>query len=225
MKKPFVVQEALEMPSSLRFIGPVQVLRITHAGIKYCNDKLGLCINIPQGAIIKGLELHLEVGMSLYGPFEYPAGTSPISPILMLCPQENVTLQKPIEVTLPHCIDQASQADVKALGIRIVKADHSQHLAVCTMLEDQVRFSFMDMDEAETDIRFSQDGDAKEYVTFSLSHFCFISLRSATSSEAARRKGFCIIPLQPIRFPPACNGITYHLPITYYMSPWLEVSY
>ena len=221
VKKPLVVQEALKLSSSLTFVKPVQVLRITYAGMKYCDHRLGLCISVPEGAIQKGLQLHLEIGMCLYGPFKFPIATAPISPILMLCPQEDIALQKPIEVTLPHSIDGAKESDIKALGIRVVKADHIYE----TPLGEDPHFLFLDTRFKVVFKQIIQDKNVQEYATFSLEHFCFVSLRNSENmkSVVAKRNSLCICPLYPSRIPAATPGLTYHLPITYYMDPWIEV--
>ena len=221
LPKLTVVQEAVKLAPSLTFIKPLEVLQVFNAGLKHCDDCLGLCIDIPEGAVPVGVVLHLEVGMSLYGPFEFQDETSLISPILMLYPQEDITLLKPIRVTLPHMIDQANERDVEALGIRVVKADHSLQCA------SSAKYVFTDVDANITFERKGQDENIKEFATFSLIHFCFISLRSKTNSEVATRKGYCICPFYPTRVSSATatpgHEFTYHLPITYYMDPWLEV--
>ena len=211
----YTLKLQLLKPPKLKFIKPVEELLISHKGLLYDETSLGLCIDFPQGAIPKGQLLKLKVGMCLYGPFKFPDNTSPIAPILMLRSQEDIFLQKPVKVTLPHIIHQATENDVEALEIRVVKADHTR---------DVKTFVFTDIDPKETNINFSQDEDIKEYATFFLSHFCFISLRSATTSEAARKKGFCISPMYPVRVTETTSQYTYHLPITYYMDPWLVVS-
>lgn len=222
VKKPLEVRESLKL-SHLTFVKPVQVLQITHAGIKYQDDKLGLCVIFPEGAIPKNCKLCLEVGMSLFGPFKFPMNTTPISPILMLCPQEDISLQKPFSVTLPHIIDKATEGDVEAMGIGVVKANHTAEAYLGT----QKQFSFEDTDSKVVfeQIRQFEDENSKEYATFSLTHFCFISLRINESMklEVRKRKSFCIGPFYPTRISVTTPVLTFHFPITYYMDPWLEV--
>ena len=216
-----MVREALRVSSSLSFVRPVQVLPITHAGMKYCDDRLGLCVSIPEGAVPEGLILHLEVGMCLHGPFKFPANTSSIAPILLLYPQENITLQKCIKITLPHIIDCAQESDVETLGIQVVKADH----ILGAYPETHLPFSFVDTDSKIVFEQIGQNENFQNYATFSLTHFCFLSLRvnKKMKSEVAKRKAFCVSPLYPTRVTAATPAFTYHFPITYYMDPWLEV--
>ena len=78
-----------------------------------------IMLRIPGDAIPPGMVIHLEVAVVLYGPFQFPDGLCPISPILWLCIQENVDLRKPIDIILPHFL-----TDAKSFGIRFAKADH-----------------------------------------------------------------------------------------------------
>ena len=112
----------------ISFIKPVVVLQVSSKASKYCDDSLGLCIDIPEGAIPEGSLLQLKVGMCLYGPFKFPGNLYPIAPVLMLYPQNDIQLQKNIRITLPHIIEDAKDSDVNNLGIQVIKADHTSLL-------------------------------------------------------------------------------------------------
>ena len=210
------------MSSLLKFVKPVEVLQVTHEGKDFFEDSLGVCIKFPKGAIPKGSQLHLEVGMCLYGPFEFPANTSPIAPILTLCPQESIPLLKPITITLPHIIDQATESDVKDAGIKVLKADHN-----CLLQGTPDLPSLYVFEDIDSSISFEQIGD-ENYATFPLLHFCFITLRRDRSiqSDFAKRINitYCISPLYPRNIAAATSEIPYHYPITYYMKPCFEVT-
>lgn len=207
----------MKFSPSLKFMTSVESVRVTSKGKIYNSISLGIGIDIPEKAIPAGELLEVNIGICLYGPFKFPTKTFPIAPILSLHPQSNIPLLKPIKITLPHIIDQATENDIEALGIRVIKADQ---------LPGMSRYVFKDMDPTETNITFEtrgQDKYTEEYATFSISHFCFLCLRSDTSSEAAKRKGFCISPMYPTTTSATPSAFTYHLPLTYYMRPWLEV--
>ena len=71
-----------------------------------------------------------------------------------------------------------------------------------------------------TDLYFHSQSD-KELVTFTLSHFCFITLRANGhgSREAAERTGYCVCPLLPSPKDVNSGTFTYHLCVTYFMDP------
>ena len=209
------VRQAFKFPTLLSFVKPVEIFSTSSSGGMYKDASLGLCIEVPQGAVPEGCVLRLEVGMSLYGPFQFPPDTTPIAPILMLCPQEQMVLRKPVLVTLPHIIDQASLFDVEGLGIKVVKADHQ---ALWCSQSQQCYF-----EDIATVITFDSC-EGQEYATFAISHFCFVSLRAKTEREVALRFGYCISPLYPTQAVSSTSQFNYLLAVTYFNRPWLEVS-
>ena len=184
----------------------------------HSDSDLGLCIDIPAGAIPEDLQLRLEVGMSLFGPFKFQPNSSPISPILMLCPQEDIALQKPIKITLPHILDGLVDSDVEALGIRVTKADHQ---FLFSYLGGPLQCVFEDLDLEQSKISF-ETRDDKEYAIFSISHFCFLCLRQNTKCKSVKGKNYCISPMYPMETAQG-SALTYHFPVTYYVDPWIKV--
>ena len=108
--------------ASVPFLTQVKVLTCDSSGCEYYNYDHDITLRIPGDAIPPGMVIHLEVAVALYGPFQFPDGSCPISPILWLCIQENVDLRKPIDIILPHLL-----TDAKNIGIRFAKADHKQY--------------------------------------------------------------------------------------------------
>ncbi len=201
----------------LSFIQPIDVFQITSTSgyyIYYHCDSLGLSIEAPEGIIPRGSVLPLKVGMCLYGPFMFPKDCTPIAPILMIRPPEDVCLLKPLKITIPIIITEAKDGDVKALGIQVVKTDHAL---------DDGTLIFEELDESCTNLKLhSRNGFG--YATFSISHFCFISVRANNSSEVVKRSGYCICPLHPRPSTMSSGVFTYHLCVTYFMEPCITVS-
>ena len=212
--KPSVVRQALQFSADIPFIKPVEVLQVSSKGRQYCDDSLGLCINIPEGAVPEGSLLQLEVGMCMYGPFTFPGNLYPIAPILMLCPQNDIRLNKELRITLPHIISHATEKDLEILGIEVIKADHRSLFVACECIFNNII--------GESNLSF-HTSDNYEYLSFTLSHFCFVTLRGTTKREIAERMGYCICPLLPN--PSSSSNYTYHLCLTYFMKPCLNVSF
>jgi hypothetical protein len=81
-----------------------QMLECDFNGREYTNVDHDITLRIPEGAVAEGEKIHFEVGVAMYGPFIFPDNTQPISPILWLCVlDENVKLNKTLEIILPHC--------------------------------------------------------------------------------------------------------------------------
>ena len=138
-------------------------------------------LRIPDGAIPPGMVIHLEVAVALYGPFQFPDGSCPISPILWLCIQENVDLRKPIDIILPHFL-----TDIKKCGIRFAKADHKQY---ATDECGQNRYIFEPLETAF--IAYKERN--QNYGILSTQHCCYLCIISENpqiSPEFALKAGY-----------------------------------
>ena len=196
----------------LSFIQPIDVFQITSASGYYHCDSLGLSIEAPEGIIPQGSVLPLKIGMFLYGPFKFPKHCIPIAPVLMIRPPEDVCLLKPLKITIPLIITEPNDSDVEALGIQAVKAKHATNDCM-----------FEELDESCTNLKLhSQNGFG--YATFSISHFCFISVRGNNSSDVIKQSGYCIYPLHPRPSTMSSSVFTYHLCVTYFTEPCITVS-
>ena len=57
----------------------------TSEGIEYNDEWNDFTLKIPQGAIPEGESLTIDIGVALYGPFQYPEGLRPVSPVFWIC--------------------------------------------------------------------------------------------------------------------------------------------
>lgn len=113
--------------ASVPYLGQIEVLICDSVGGEYYSPDHGIKLRIPAGVIPPGHIAHFEVAVALYGPFQFPDGTYPISPILWLCIQENIDLRKPIDIILPHFLASIDKNAIESLGINFAKADHKQY--------------------------------------------------------------------------------------------------
>ena len=62
--------------------------------------------------------------MAEYGPFQYPSGLRPVSPIFRVSVRDPTftNFLKPVEVTIPHCLDLKVSEDSKLLGLTFLKS-------------------------------------------------------------------------------------------------------
>lgn len=99
--------------SNLPLVEPPQVFTCDNSGKRYTLDGHDISVSVPPGAVAKGSLVTITAGVLLSGPFMFQAGQSfvPVSPILHLSVQGklHVGLKKPITLTFPHFLDQASQ--------------------------------------------------------------------------------------------------------------------
>ena len=161
--------------TSVPFLSQVEVLTCDSFGGEYYSSDHGIMLRIPAGAILRGQVAHFEVAVALYGPFQFPDGACPISPILWLCIQENINLRKPIDIILPHFLASINKSDIESLGINFSKADHKQYT---TDVSRKYRYRFR---PSKTAFIAYKEGN-QSYGVLSVQHCCF----------------FCIISNNPI---------------------------
>ena len=84
---------------------------------------------IPKGAIVG--DHKVQVAVMKYGPigpFEYPDGYKPVSPIVWLCTSQK-KFQKYLDVILPHCSDLGNSDDeASQTQLVFLKASHNEYI-------------------------------------------------------------------------------------------------
>ena len=95
----------------------------TNEGGYYHNDHNDFVMEIPAGAIPEGERITIDIGVALYGPFQYPKDLRPVSPVFWLCirDQKDFHFLKPVKVTIPHCLNLESHDDIESLGVTFLK--------------------------------------------------------------------------------------------------------
>ena len=98
---------------------------------------------IPKGAIVG--DHKVQVAVMKYGPigpFEYPDGYTPVSPIVWLCSSQK-KFQKDLKIILPHCSDfENSNEDSSQNQLVFMKASHKY----IRNANDQKAFQFEKVD-------------------------------------------------------------------------------
>lgn len=92
----------------------------------YDINEHNITVDIPQDAITEGKIIKLEIGVAINGPFKFPENTRPISPILCLeffGESTESGVQKPLLITLPHCISGLTREIFELLQVKVVKCD------------------------------------------------------------------------------------------------------
>ena len=97
----------------------------TSKGRKFRDDNSDFRLDIPEGAISIGKKLTVDIGVALFGPFQFPEGLRPMSPVFCVCVRDNrnCELSKPFTVTIPHFLDLESDDNIQSLGLSFLKAD------------------------------------------------------------------------------------------------------
>ncbi len=171
------------IPKSL--LHPIDMLSLTKVGMRYHNESMGVTIDVPEGAI-KEEVLDMKVGFALYGPFSYPDDLRPVSVVLFLCPQQEVTLLQPIQVTLPLIIDCAQ--DNINCGLTPLKACHNDDVKKMNRFE-------------AFDVKYLKIFKHKSfnYSSFLIDHFCYVCLAACPTRPL--NLSYCLSRIKPSVFP------------------------
>ena len=106
---------------------PVCTLReCTHSKQEYpyYNEDNDFWLVIPEGAIPVGDNIIIDIGVALFGPFQYPPNIRPVSPVFYISVrgQNNYRFLKPLRVTLGHCLKLSDDSNLPALGLTFMTA-------------------------------------------------------------------------------------------------------
>ena len=165
---------------------PVATLsQCTHDGRRYYDEHNDFGLEIPAGAIPEGESITIDIGVALYGPFQYPEGLRPVSPVFWVCVRDQNHFQflKPVKVTIPHCLNLESHDDIESLGLTFLKGDHE--------MNPQQMYQFQ---QAEGDVLIEP---LKEYGVIKTTHFCSQCIAGQVTEELMKKASFCISAVLP----------------------------
>lgn len=194
------------------FLSRIHTINTDQEGCEYYSPTDGYSLIIPPGAIPQGDSISIECGVVPYGPlgpFKYPSGWNPVSPIVWFCPVGKIQFQRPIEIKLPHCFDCKSSEECKALDF--LKADHT--LPKIGEIDAEV-FQFRPVGGQKC---FTPDS----YIgTLHTTHFCFYCIASQYSVQHTDHTNFCLITAKPLR---TDRTFQLHFCLAYFLDTCIKV--
>ena len=201
--------EKLMLPKNLT-LTRMKELEFDCSGGKYNPPEDGYSLTVPRGAISEKLgSVSIQCGVIPYGPFgpfKYPDGVKPVSPIVWFCLTSNVDFQKPVEITIPHCLDCDSEEDSHSLAF--FKANHNISDSSPTM------FHFKEVEGTSSFPPNTSHG------TLHSKHLCFYCIGSK-NKEITNRANFCLITAKPVCFH---DSSRIHFCLTYLLETCIKVS-
>ena len=190
------------------------IVECTSDGQEYTSVEHDITLKIPKGAINKNQLIHFEIRVALYGPFNFPENTQPISPILWLCILEDVELRKPFQIILPHFLTGISQERLQYHQVGFAKAKHND----CTLVNNKRVYNFLDVTES----RFaSSTSGIRNYGILESQHCCFYCLKAKKTPELTWDSGYCLARIESALLAPQTNEV-YFL-VFYFLETCLQV--
>ena len=196
--------------ASFLFMDPIGVFTCDRSGGEYCNVLHDFTIRIPQDAIPEGLQVKVELGITCSGPFEFPHSLRPVSPIIWLHVTQPKMFQfhKPIEITLPHCLNLEKNHDVENLSLQFLTAGHKPMNVrgnyVFTVAEGRAKFHL-----------------GNTYGMLYTNQFCFGCIAAKLTQEDLARVTYCLVTVEP-SFNTAPNWYVYYC-ICYCLKTCIQV--
>ena len=169
-----------------KFMTPISTLtNITSEGITFTDKTNDFSMEIPEGAIPEGVRLTIDMGVALFGPFQFPEGLRPVSPVFWVCvrDQKNFEFSKPVTVTIPHFLELENDDDIQSLGLTFLKAYHDTNV--------EQMYQFRKTDGKMTFVL------RKRFGLLQITHFCSLCIACRDSPECLEKTTFCITAVLP----------------------------
>ena len=163
-------------------------LHCTQTGRTYYDDINDFGLEIPEGAIPRGETISIDIGVALYGPFQFPPGMRPVSPVFWVCVrQTNFShFLKPITIILPHFLSLEHDEDIQSVGLTFLKAQHE--------LNHHQMYEFQPAKGREYFEPFKKSG------VLQTTHFCSLCISSKDTMKAIKMATFCVTAVIPRTF-------------------------
>ena len=171
---------------------PVATLsQCTHDGRPpYYDEHNDFGLEIPAGAIPEGESITIDIGVALYGPFQYPEGLRPVSPVFWICVRDRKDFQflKPVKLNIPHCLDLKQYDDIESLGLSFLKGDHE--------MKPQLIYQFQ---QTEGDVLIEP---LKIHASIKITHFCSLCFSCKERRDLFEKEIFCLYSVIPWKISP-----------------------
>ncbi|CAI8051843.1 hypothetical protein GBAR_LOCUS28378 [Geodia barretti] len=183
---------------------PLSILSdCTSEGRKFTDEANDFSLEIPEGAIPEGESHTVDVGVGLFGPFQFPEGLRPVSPVFWVCvrDQKNFQFSKHVPVTIPHFLNLENEDDIQSLGLTFLKADHNKN--------SEGLYEFNPTD-GEMDFQtFKSHGILRTL------HFCSLCIAARDIPKSLQKALFCITAVLPKFSIPVGKSINLYFIITF----------
>lgn len=162
----------------------------THDGGPYYNEQNEFGLEIPAGAIPDGQSIIIDIGVALYGPFQYPKSSRPVSPLFWICVrnQKDYQFLKPVNITIPHFLHLEDRNDIESLGLTFMKGDHE--------MKPRLMYQFQ---QAEGDILIEP---LRNHGVIKTTHFCSLCITCENKMKCIEKALFCIYSVIPHEISP-----------------------
>ena len=154
-------------------------------GVRYYDESNNLKLDIPRGAIPVGENFTIDFGVALFGPFQFPEGLRPVSPVFWVCvrDQRNFQFPKPVTVSIPHFLNLENDDEIQSLGLTFLKAEHNRNTK-----------GLYEFKPTEGESVFEP---CKQFGVLKTTHLCSLCIVCRDTPECLRMAHFCTTAVLP----------------------------
>ena len=164
----------------------ISTFNVTSEGANYFDEANDFGLDIQKGAIADGVNLSIDIGVALFGPFQFPTGLRPVSPVLWVHPErKDIQLSKPVTLKIPHFLGLANDEDIESLGLTFLKTDNKKNA--------KGQYELQPVDDESIEFKPKTEFGALKTTHFS----CFICIASKDDNTCLKKARFCITPILP----------------------------
>jgi hypothetical protein len=158
-----------------------EIFKCDHSGFQYSMKSYGITLIVPKGSVAIGKVIHMEIGVTLCGPFSFPRGIRPISPVISLRLLGENTLTEPFQfhVTLRHILGELTELKARHHQVQFCCNDH--------ISSDPGTYRF----HLNDDDLISQSFTGS-YGLIITKKFCFLCMTAADTSDLQSEIGYCL---------------------------------
>ena len=202
------------------FIDPPEVVIFNCKGGIYRNPLHGIKLIVPEGAVLDGKSIHIQVGLALYGPFIWPKSENIVSPIVGICMvqpgNEVLELQKPVEIHIPHFINCSEVKDCKKLSF--LKANHRSDIVT---INGKPKYSLKPFHIQQRDDEQIHFEPGLSFGILHTKHFCYLCIAAKYTREDTEKANFCLMGALP---DPPCKPFDLYFSVSYMLDTCIKVS-
>lgn len=144
-------------------MGIINVAVFDESGGKFYAAEHGITVTVPCGAIPSGVVTEMTFGATLIAPIKFSDNAIPVSAVIWLC--MDVTLQKPIQLQIPHCVNVKTEKVAQTLKFAKVSMHSNNQNPIMKVIEGG-KFAV-----------------GKSHGTVEINHFCYYCIESINLSD------------------------------------------
>ena len=164
----------------------ISTFNITSEKANHFDEANDFGLDIQKGAIADGVNLTIDIGVALFGPFQFPTGLRPVSPVLWVHRErKDIQLSKPVTLTIPHFLGLANDEDIESLGLTFLKSDNKKNA--------KGQYELHPINDESIEFKPKRGFGALKTTHFS----CFVCIASKDNATCLRKARFCITRIFP----------------------------